>query len=127
MAFTGNTIDYVGPRYTGNRDDEIDGAGLCIMPGLVNIHSHPTNQPITRGVRAEMGNPKIYGTALYDRTFLWSTHGEGAMASAEVAYGELLKCGVTSLVDFAGPMADGWIDLMAKSGRDVSPLVLPEG
>ncbi|MEE2970755.1 MAG: amidohydrolase family protein [Pseudomonadota bacterium] len=119
LAFTGNVIDYVGPGYTGNCDEEIDGAGLCVMPGLVNIHSHPTNQPITRGVREEMGNPKLYGTSLYNRTFLWATDGEGAMANAEIAYGELLKCGVTSLVDFSGPMPDRWVSLMAESGLRV--------
>lgn len=119
VAFTGGVIDYVGPRFAGHCDDEIDGAGLCVMPGLVNIHSHPTNQPITRGVREEMGNPKLYGTALYDRTYLWTTDHDGALASAEIAYGELLKSGVTSLVDFAGPMEDSWIDLMARSGLRV--------
>ena len=41
------------------------------------------------------------------------------MANAEIAYGELLKCGVTSLVDFSGPMPDRWVSLMAESGLRV--------
>lgn len=116
VVFTGGTIDFVGERYAGIVDEEIDGSGLCVMPGLVNIHAHPTNQPITRGVREEMGNPKLYGTALYDRTELWAADEDGLLAGAEAAYGELLVGGVTSVVDFAGRVPEGWLDLMARSG-----------
>lgn len=116
VAFSGNTIDFVGPRYTGPVDDEIDGAGICVMPGLVNIHCHPTNQPITRGVREEMGNPAFHMSALYDRTGLWRADDDGLIAGAEAAYGELLKSGVTSVIDFAACTPTGWIELMAKSG-----------
>ena len=119
VAFAGNTIEFVGERYAGTVDEEIDGAGLCVMPGLVNIHAHPTNQPITRGVREEMGNPKLYGTALYDRTELWAADEEGLLAGAEAAYGELLAGGVTSVVDYAGRVPAGWIELMARSGLRV--------
>src|SRR5688500_3575922 len=116
VAFTGNEIDYVGSNYAGRVDEEIDGRDACVMPGLVNIHCHPTNQPITRGIREEMGNPKLYMTALYDRTNLWPADNDGLLAGMAVAYGELLKSGVTSTIDFANRVPDGWIDLQAKSG-----------
>ncbi len=116
VAFTGNEIDYVGSDYAGRVDEEIDGRDVCVMPGLVNIHCHPTNQPITRGIREEMGNPKLYMTAVYDRTNLWPADNDGLLAGMAVAYGELLKSGVTSTIDFANRVPDGWIDLQAKSG-----------
>ena len=116
VAFTGKEIDYVGSNYAGRVDEEIDGRDACVMPGLVNIHCHPTNQPITRGIREEMGNPKLYMTALYDRTNLWPADNDGLLAGMAVAYGELLKSGVTSTIDFANRVPDGWIDLQAKSG-----------
>ncbi len=119
VAFTGGAIDFVGKRYGGPADEEIDGAGICVMPGLINIHCHPTNQPITRGVREEMGNPAFHMSALYDRTGLWRADDDGLISGAEAAYGELLKSGVTTLVDFAARTPTGWIDLMARSGLRV--------
>jgi cytosine/adenosine deaminase-related metal-dependent hydrolase len=119
VAFTGDRIDYVGPRYDGRHDSVVDGRGRCVMPGLVNIHSHPTNQPITRGVREEFANPALYMTALYDRTNLWHADQDGLYYGAIVGYGELLASGVTTVVDYAARPPDGWIELMAKSGLRV--------
>lgn len=116
LAFSGNTIDFVGPRYGGPADTEIDGAGLCVMPGLISLHTHPTNQPITRGVREELGNPAFHMSALYDRTGLWRADDDGLLSGAEAAYGEMLKSGVTTAVDYAARAPEGWIELMAKSG-----------
>lgn len=119
VAFSGKRIVHVGPRYRGRAEREIDGAGLMVMPGLVNIHCHPTNQPITRGVREELGNPRLYMSALYDRTGLWSADEDGLLAGAEAAYGELLAGGVTTVVDYAARVPEGWIALMARSGLRV--------
>lgn len=119
VAFTGNTIEFVGPRYTGPVNDEIDGNDLMVMPGLVNIHCHPTNQPITRGVREELGNPSLYMSALYDRTGLWRNDDEGLLTGVEVAFGELLKSGVTTAIDYASRAPDGWIDVLARSGMRI--------
>ena len=43
LVFTDNEIDFVGTGYAGDVDTEIDGRGSCLMPGLVNIHSHPNH------------------------------------------------------------------------------------
>ena len=40
VAFQGNRITYVGPRYHGAFGTEIDGAGLMVLPGLINMHTH---------------------------------------------------------------------------------------
>lgn len=120
VAFDAAGVTYIGDRYAGPVDDEVDGRSVCVMPGLVNVHCHPTNQPITRGVREEMGNPKFYNSALYDRTGLWVAGDDGLMAGAEVALGELLKSGVTTAIDYAGRVPEGgWMDLLAKSGMRV--------
>jgi len=42
-ACSGNTIDFIGLRFTGPVDEEIDGAGLMVMPGLISLHGHPTS------------------------------------------------------------------------------------
>jgi len=119
VAFTADEILFVGTRFVGRVGEEIDGRKLMVMPGLVNLHAHPTNQPITRGVREEMGNRALYMTALYDRTGLWHADQEALYYGAAVAYGELLKSGVTTVVDSAARPPEGWIELMALSGLRV--------
>jgi len=119
VAFTADEILFVGRRYVGKVGEEIDGRGLMVMPGLVNVHCHPTNQPITRGVREEMANRTLYMTALYDRTGLWRADQEALYCGAVVAYGELLQSGVTTVVDSAARPPEGWIELMARSGLRV--------
>ncbi|MBT5049322.1 MAG: amidohydrolase family protein [Rhodospirillaceae bacterium] len=116
VVFRDDAFIHVGPGYAGAVDEEIDGLSLMAMPGLVNIHCHPTNQPITRAIREEIANPSLYMTALYDRTGLWRADQEALLSGAAIAYGELLKSGVTSVVDYAAAVPDGWVDQMAQSG-----------
>lgn len=116
VAFTGDCIDFIGAGYSGTADRLIDGAGLMVMPGLIDIHSHPHHEPLYRGIREEHGVANMHMTGLYERGQAFSApDDEGRAASAEFAYCELLLSGVTSLVDISAPF-DGWIELFAKSG-----------
>ena len=36
---------YVGPRFEDAAETRIPGRGRMVMPGLVNIHTHPTSEP----------------------------------------------------------------------------------
>jgi 5-methylthioadenosine/S-adenosylhomocysteine deaminase len=119
VAFSTERIEYVGPSYVGTVDEEIEGRGVCVMPGLVNIHSHPTSQPLTRGVREELGNPRLYSSALYDRTALWQTDNEGLLAGLEVGLCELLASGVTTVLDYPQRIPDGWLEQLSSSGMRV--------
>src|SRR5262252_1288800 len=40
LVLDGDRVAYVGRRYPGAVDDEIDARGRLVMPGLVNIHCH---------------------------------------------------------------------------------------
>ena len=116
VAFTGDRIDFIGAGYSGTADRLIDGAGLMVMPGLIDIHSHPHHEPLYRGIREEHGVANMHMTGLYERGQAFSApDDEGRAASAEFAYCELLLSGVTSLVDIS-PAWDGWIELFARSG-----------
>ena len=116
IAFTDGTIVFVGPNYTGTADRVIDGADRLILPGLIDIHSHPEHEPLYRGVREEHGLRNMHMTGLYERSQAFSApDDEARAASAEFAYCELLLSGVTSLVDISAPW-DGWIEVCAKSG-----------
>jgi len=44
VAFDGSTITHVGKSYAGPADKVVDGRKSMVMPGLVNLHSHPVGQ-----------------------------------------------------------------------------------
>ena len=115
VMFQGNTIIHVGKSYGGKPDHVIDGQDVMVMPGLVDIHSHPSLEPSWRGIREEHGVPEMYMTGLYERSVAYGRDEEGERASMEVAYSELLLSGVTSVADLSKPYP-GWVDLVAKSG-----------
>jgi len=116
VVFDGNTITHVGKGYAGPADTVVDGRKRMVMPGLVNLHSHPEHEPAYRGVREEHGLPNMYMSGLFERSqAFYATDDEFRAASAEFAYCELLKSGVTSLIDIS-PAWDGWADMLAKRG-----------
>ena len=116
LAFAGDRIVHVGPGYAGTAETVIDGANRAVIPGLVNIHSHPEHEPLYRGIREEHGLPSMHMTGLYERSqALSAPDDEARAASAEAAYCELLRSGVTTLVDVSPPWS-GWVELFAQSG-----------
>lgn len=121
VAFEDDRIIHVGPGFAGKAAETIDGTGLMVMPGLVNVHSHPASEPMTKGWNDELGSPKLYQSALYEFMPLFRADSGGApdaeafQASATVAYSELLLSGVTTLVDMSVPW-EGWLDTFAGSG-----------
>jgi 5-methylthioadenosine/S-adenosylhomocysteine deaminase len=115
VAFEGNRLVFVGPGYRGRVDETIDGRALLVMPGLIDVHAHPTTEPAFKGVRETHGVPEMYMTGLYERVVAFHLDEEGRRAAAEVAYSELLASGVTSVIDLSAPMP-GWLDLIAHSG-----------
>jgi 5-methylthioadenosine/S-adenosylhomocysteine deaminase len=116
VAFDGNSISYVGKNYAGAAGTVIDGKQRMVMPGLVNLHSHPEHEPAYRGVREEHGLRNMYMSGLFERSqAFFATDDEFRAASAEFAYCELLKSGVTTLIDIS-PAWEGWAELLAKSG-----------
>ena len=116
IAFADDRIAFVGRNYAGPADRVIDGRNRLVLPGLIDIHSHPEHEPLYRGVREEHGVRNMHMTGLYERSQAFSAPDEDARAaSAEFAYCELLLSGVTSLVDISPPW-DGWIELFARSG-----------
>jgi cytosine/adenosine deaminase-related metal-dependent hydrolase len=34
----------------------LDGSGLLLLPGLIDIHAHPSTEPALRGVREDHGS-----------------------------------------------------------------------
>ena len=116
LAFSDNHIAFIGKDFAGAAERVIDGSARLVIPGLIDVHSHPEHEPLYRGIREEHGLPSMHMTGLYERSQALSAPDEEARAaSAEAAYCELLRSGVTSLVDITAPWP-GWIELFAKSG-----------
>ena len=115
IAFTDDRIVHVGGRYEGRADVEIDGTRLFVMPGLVNIHTHSATMPLMKGIREDMANPRLYMSALYDGWNLFVAEPEDKVWNSRFAYAELLRSGVTSVVDMCYPYP-GWLEAMAESG-----------
>lgn len=115
VVFDDDKVVWVDPGYTGEVDVEIDGGGRLVLPGLINVHTHPSSEPIKKGFREEFGNPSMHMSPLYDRAFMMQTDAAGACAALQYALVELLKSGVTSIVDLSFPY-EGWLDTTAASG-----------
>ena len=115
VVFAGDTLTFVGRDYPGRADETIDGRGLMVMPGLIDVHSHPCLEASYRGIREEHGVPEMYMSGLFERAGAYWPDDEGKLACAEAAYCELLRSGVTTLVDISGDYP-GWVELIARSG-----------
>ncbi len=118
VAFADGVISFVGRAYTGTADTLIDGAGMMVMPGLVNIHSHPSSEPMNKGLIDEIGSPGFYNSSLYEYMPAFRADAEAVPHCVRVALSELLLSGVTTVADLS--MAHpGWLDLLAESGLRV--------
>src|SRR5579872_4205301 len=42
LVLAGDRVEFVGRGYRGTADEVVAGKGLMAMPGLVDIHSHPS-------------------------------------------------------------------------------------
>ena len=94
VVFSGDTLTHVGPDFSGTADEVVEGSGLMVMPGLVDIHSHPQHEPSYRGLREEHGVPNMYMTGLFERSQAFgATDDAFREASFEVAACELLTLG----------------------------------
>jgi 5-methylthioadenosine/S-adenosylhomocysteine deaminase len=118
VAFEGGALTFVGRGYKGPAEEEISGRGLMVMPGLVNIHSHPSSEPMNKGLIDEIGSPGLYNSSLYEFMPIFRADAEAVPHCVRVALSELLLSGVTTLADLS--MAHpGWLDLLAESGMRV--------
>ncbi|MDA1101877.1 MAG: amidohydrolase family protein [Proteobacteria bacterium] len=115
VAFRGSDIIQVGGAYEGEAAQEISGRDLMVMPGLVNIHSHPTSEPLRKGITDETRSPNFYHSSLYEYLTIFNNDPEGTPPCHKVAMAELLQSGCTTIVDYSMPF-DGWLDLLAASG-----------
>jgi 5-methylthioadenosine/S-adenosylhomocysteine deaminase len=115
VVFRGSEVVSIGEHYDGEVETEIDGRRLMVMPGLVNIHTHPTSEPLRKGLTDETRSPGFWHSSLYEFLPVFANDRDGAIAAMRVAMAELLMSGVTTVADLSIPF-DGWLDTLAESG-----------
>lgn len=118
LVFEGDRILHAGSGYVpvpGDGARVIDGSGYMVSPGLVDIHSHPSSEPMNKGFTDETGSPGLYASGLYEYMPTFGPDAEAGSWPAALALSELLMSGVTTLVDLS-PRYDGWIEVTAQSG-----------
>ncbi len=118
VVFQGKHIQYIGPAYKGEVDTEISGTDLLVMPGLVNLHCHLYGGSVDKGIFDDIGAKALYGHALYSYSSLLQMEDEEAPDSVEGALCELLRSGVTTVVDISRSFPGKW-DLLLRSGLRV--------
>ena len=120
LAIEGDTIVAIGPAGPADHGDavEIDGRGFAILPGFVDIHAHPSSEPMLKGLTDEVGSRQLYMSSLYEYLPLFEADAEGRTAATEVALCELMQSGVTTLCDLSAARED-WLDILGASGLRV--------
>ena len=100
------------------RHAEIDGRGLMVMPGLIDIHAHPSSEPMLKGLTDEVGSPKLYKARSTNTCSCSRTTPRARGRRARSRFCELLTSGVTTLCDLSLEH-DGWLDTLGESGMRV--------
>jgi len=92
LAIDGETFAAIGPAAPADHRDpvEIDGRGFAILPGFVDIHAHPSSEPMLKGLTDEVGSHQLYMSSLYEYLPLFEADAEGRRAATEVALCELI-------------------------------------
>ena len=108
IAFLGKN----SPRPAMSRSTVLE---RLLLPGLINIHTHPSSEPLRKGITDETRSPGFWHSSLYEFLTVFNNDRDGSVAAMRVALAELLMSGVTTVVDISPPF-DGWIDTLAESG-----------
>jgi cytosine/adenosine deaminase-related metal-dependent hydrolase len=115
IAFDASGILFAGKSYGGPVMQETDGAGRLALLGTVNIHAHPTSEPLRKGMTDNTLSPAVRNSFFYEFLTTIGNGPEGMRAAVRVAMAELTLSGVTTVVDFSLPF-EGWLDILADSG-----------
>lgn len=136
VVFEGDRLSFVGKDFGGTADVTIDGRGKLVLPGFVNIHSHPNSEPMLKGLSEERKSRQLNMSSLYEYIFLLgrpahdptatadaasdaATFGTADFpaysASCQVAISEMLRSGTTCFVDYSANRPN-WLDEVARTG-----------
>lgn len=116
VLIEGDRIVYVGRHWAGQADRTVDAPDKLLIPGLITVHSHLTNSPLTKSFLEDQGNPFHYMSGLYEYLAVTDTTPEDALISARFSLVEMLQSGITTVVELGGTAADGVVELAGRLG-----------
>ena len=119
VVYEGNTIIHVGNSFSGRVDKEMNAHGKMLIPGFVNLHAHITQSPLSMGMKEDLPrHVRVPGAGtLSDNRWMPEPWMPKAMARSSIY--ELLKSGVTTLVELGAPDWLGYkesVNLLGESG-----------
>src|SRR5262245_40276752 len=120
LTVEGDTVAAISPAGPADLADavEIDGRGFAVLPGFIDIHAHPSSEPMLKGLTDEVGSRQLFMSSLYEYLPLFEADPDGRKAASEVALCELMQSGVTTVCDLS-VACDDWLDTLGASGMRV--------
>ncbi|MBI4279538.1 MAG: amidohydrolase family protein [Armatimonadetes bacterium] len=106
VAFSDNTITYVGTGYAGPADTVIDGRGRVVIPGLISTHAHLTTEARNKGFLEDAGSRKLWHSGLFEympAMGMAAFDQEAVVDVLRFSLVELVKSGCTAVFELGRP------------------------
>ncbi|MDD9981180.1 MAG: amidohydrolase family protein [Gammaproteobacteria bacterium] len=119
IVFEGDTIIHVGGRFDGDVTRTVDGRGLLVMPGLIDVHAHAHRDIHAKGFFEDLATKHMWMTQLLEYTFVLKGDETSCKAALEASICSLLRSGCTTLTElfsFRHTPLDDWIGGLAATG-----------
>ena len=101
VVIEGERIAQVGPAVVGDVDETIEAPDRVLTPGLISTHAHLGSSPLDRSFIEDRGSPQFWYSGLFE--YLPVRDGaqdlEGTLACLDFSMAELLRGGVTTVLD----------------------------
>jgi 5-methylthioadenosine/S-adenosylhomocysteine deaminase len=117
LVVEGNEIVYVGKRYEGHVDQEIDASDRVVTPGFINVHTHLSESPLDKSLVEDVGKRQFSLSGLAD---MLPARGraidpKGRRACVDYSMAELIRTGTTTVMEIGG-IGDYVADAAEKAG-----------
>jgi cytosine/adenosine deaminase-related metal-dependent hydrolase len=120
VVLEGDRIVHVGPRFDGATDVTVDARDRVLTPGLISTHAHIGGSPLDRSFIEDRGNPQFWFSGLVEMLPVRSDaqDEEGGRACVDFSMAELLRGGVTTVLEIGG-LAEHVVDRARHYGLRV--------
>jgi cytosine/adenosine deaminase-related metal-dependent hydrolase len=104
VVVEGDRIVHVGPTFDGTADATIDARDRVLTPGLISTHAHIGGSPLDRSFIEDRGNPQFWYSGLFEMLPVRgdAQDEEAGRACIDFSMGELLRGGVTTVMEIGG-------------------------
>jgi 5-methylthioadenosine/S-adenosylhomocysteine deaminase len=104
VVVEGNRILHVGSRFEGRVDETLDARDTVLTPGLITTHAHIAGSPLDRSFIEDRGNPQFWFSGLFEMLPVRGAaqDAEGGRACVDFSMAELLRGGVTTVMEIGG-------------------------